>query len=106
MSKQISVVLILTFALLGCASNSGWQSGNTPLPKSTPFDSNQLERAAYLDGFRNGYRAQTSGASLGVELESGPYLHARQLGFQAGVAHARAQQSPNTPPATQIHQAR
>lgn len=85
----------------GCAS-SGWQSDDTPLPASTPFDSNQMARAAYLEGFRSGYRAQASGSAHGLELISGPYLHARQQGFQAGAAHARALQPPETPPASHL----
>lgn len=103
---KLFVCAFIASLFIGCASKSGWQGENTPVPRSTPFDSNQMQRAAYLEGFRSGYRAQTSGSTLGVVLENGPYLHERQLGFQAGVAHARAQQSPDSAPATQIHQAR
>ena len=97
-------LLALCLALAGCVSKN-WQASDVPTPASTPFDSDQLARAAYLDGFRTGYRAQRSGNTLGVHLEGGPYLHARQLGFQAGAAHARAQ-LPDSAPATQIYQAR
>src|SRR5687768_7047949 len=97
-------LLLICFAWIGCAS-SGWQANDVPGPRSTPFDSHQLARNAYLEGYRSGYRAQISGQSMGIELAGGPYLYARRQGFQAGVAHARAQQSPDSAPATQIYQA-
>ena len=102
---SIFVLAFLTSALLGCASNNQWQGDSAPFPTSTPFDSDQLARNAYLEGFRSGYRAQMAGTTLGVQLEGGPYLHARRLGFDAGAAHARAQ-SPESAPATRINQAR
>lgn len=99
---RFGVCVALLFASIGCAS-SGWQAEDVPLPRSTPFDSNQMARAAYLEGFRSGYRAQSSGSRHGLELVSGPYLHARRQGFQAGAAQARAQQPLETAPASQVY---
>lgn len=81
---------LMTFCGSGCAS-TGWNADAVPLPRSTPFDSNQFARNAYLDGFGSGYRAQSSGSAQGVELISGPYAEARRQGFRAGVAHAQAE---------------
>ena len=76
----------------GCA-NDGWQAQNVPLPRATPFDSNEFARTAYLDGFSRGYNAEISGASGSPEMISGPYLQARRQGFHAGAAHARAEKA-------------
>jgi len=84
----------------GCASND-WQAEQVPLPSSTPFDANQMARSAYLEGFRDGFRAQQN-KSNSVELVSGPFREARLAGFQAGAAEARARQGGDVPPATHI----
>ena len=76
--------------LVGCASN-GWQSESVPLPTTTPFDSDQLARNAYLEGYRIGYRAQQSPDQQGVQMLGGPYLYAQQQGFQVGAAQARSE---------------
>ena len=86
---------------MGCASND-WQADQVPLPPSTPYDANQMARTAYLEGFRQGYTAQRN-QSGGVEFVSGPYRDAKQQGFRAGAAEARARQTGDVPPASQIH---
>jgi hypothetical protein len=73
----------------GCATGE-WQASDVPLPTATPFDSNQMARGAYLDGFRQGYHAQRDGSAASVELLGGPYLQPRQQGFHAGAAQARS----------------
>jgi hypothetical protein len=85
----------------GCASNE-WQADQVPLPQSTPYDANQMARTAYLEGFRQGYTAQRN-QSGGVEFVTGPYRDAKQQGFRAGAAEARARQTGDVPPASQIH---
>lgn len=85
--------------VFGCTSK-GWQGSSVPLPRSTPYDSNQLARNAYLEGFRTGYRAQQSPGQHGMNLLSGPYVHAQQQGFQAGAAQARAEFQGEQPPAS------
>ena len=62
---------------IGCATD-GWQAANVPLPRSTPFDSNQFTRNAYLEGFRQGYRAQGGGGLATVETVNGPNAGARR----------------------------
>jgi hypothetical protein len=86
---------------VGCASND-WQAEQVPLPRSTPFDANQMARSAYLEGFREGFRAQQS-QSDSVELVSGPHREAKLAGFRAGAAEARARQPGDVPPASQIN---
>jgi hypothetical protein len=100
--KSLRVILCAgaVFLGLGCASN-GWQAEEAPVPATTPFDSNQMARNAYLEGFRSGYRAQSSG-STAVEMIGGPYLHAREMGFRAGAAAAQAEQGGEAPPATVV----
>jgi len=73
----------------GCATD-GWQASDVPVPRTTPYDSNQMVRAAYLDAFRQGYLAQKDGGPASVDVITGPYELARQQGFNAGVAQARA----------------
>jgi hypothetical protein len=85
-------LLVGLLSIIGCATE-GWQAEEVPLPRSTPFDSNQFARNAYLEGFRQGYTAQSSGGPTAVETVSGPYAEARRHGFYAGAAQARAQQS-------------
>src|SRR5688500_15047467 len=75
---------------IGCASE-GWQGENVPVPRSTPFDSNQFARNAYLEGFRQGYRAQGGDGLATVETVDGPNAEARRQGFYAGAAQARAE---------------
>jgi hypothetical protein len=87
------LMLVLFVSVLlgtGCATGQ-WQAEKIPAPSSTPFDSNQFARNAYLEGFRHGYRAQTSGGPASVETIGGPYVEARRLGFYAGAAHGRAE---------------
>ena len=81
------VILIGLACMIGCATGE-WQGENVPLPRSTPFDSNQLARNAYLEGFREGYRAQNDRVT--IETVDGPYIAARRQGFYAGAAQARA----------------
>ncbi|HVK59446.1 MAG TPA: hypothetical protein VM735_11745 [Candidatus Kapabacteria bacterium] len=99
--KLVSLSACLIW-MCACASNDGWQA-DVPVPSTTPFDSDQMARTAYLEGYRTGYRAQMSPSS-GIELTSGPNLQARRLGFEAGAAQARAGLPPETPPASQVIQ--
>lgn len=94
--SYFGLILALILVLSGCASQ-GWQSADIPLPRSTPYDSNQFARNAYLDGYRSGYRAQQNG-DRGVSLMGGPYQDAQLHGFQAGAAQARAQMTGEVPP--------
>ena len=74
----------------GCATGD-WQADNVPVPNTTPYDGNQLVRQAYLDGFRQGYRAQKSTGLQTVETVGGPNAEARRRGFYAGAAQARSE---------------
>jgi len=87
--KTILAALSLLFA--GACATGEWQASDVPLPTSTPYDSNQMVRAAFLEGFRHGYRAQKDGGPPSVELVTGPYVHAREQGFYVGAAQARAE---------------
>jgi hypothetical protein len=89
--RSIHFAIFLVSALLaaGCSS-TGWKSENIPLPRSTPFDSNQLARQAFLDGFERGYRSEKMGGPSSVELITGPFAEARRQGFNAGVLRARS----------------
>jgi hypothetical protein len=78
---------------VGCATGE-WQAENIPAPRATPFDSNQLARNAYIEGFRQGYRAQSSGGPAAVEMLTGPFVEARRQGFYAGAAQARSESAP------------
>jgi hypothetical protein len=84
----------------GCASN-GWQAEQVPLPTPTPFDANQMARNAYLEGFREGFRAQQN-KSNSIELVGGPNREAKLAGFRAGAAEARARQSGDVAPVSPI----
>ena len=77
--------------LAGCASSGKWQSEKIPYPRSTPFDSDQFARTAYLDGFRTGYRAEAFGAAGTVDMLSEPYKEARRVGYYAGAGQAKAE---------------
>ena len=68
-----------------------------PLPRTTPFDSDQFARSAYLEGFRTGYRAQSSGRRGSVDVLSGPYLFAKQQGYYAGAGQAQAEGQGTSP---------
>ncbi len=86
--------LIAASALLiaaGCATND-WRGAEIPYPSTTPFDSSNFARTAYLDGFARGYQAETSGGGANVEMLAGPYREARRQGYYAGAAQARATQ--------------
>ena len=83
------------FGASGCAT-ADWQAENIPLPRSTPFDSNHFARDAFLEGFRQGYRAQTWGGPATVETVNGPYVGARRQGFYAGAAQARSEGAVDT----------
>ncbi len=103
---MLRLVALLVLFAGGCVSRqpSGqkWQGESVPLPVSTPFDANQFARLAYLEGFRAGYHAQWNRGN-GVELLTGPYGQARELGFHAGAAEARAEMGNShqqAPPAT------
>src|ERR1051325_236746 len=87
--KHLQILLwSITIGLaLGCASNE-WKAHDIPLPRTTPFDSNEFARTAYLQGYRQGYEAQMYGTT-GVEMLTGPYLAARHQGFYVGAAQAR-----------------
>lgn len=87
--KSIFAILSLFFG--GACATGEWQADNVPLPAATPYDSNQMVRTAYLEGFRHGYRAQKDGGPASVELVTGPYVRAREQGFYAGAACARAE---------------
>lgn len=84
-----TILTALSLLFVGCATGE-WQASDVPLPTTTPYDSNQMVRAAFLDGFRHGYHAQKDGGPASVELVTGPYVHAREQGFYAGAAQARA----------------
>jgi hypothetical protein len=74
----------------GCATGK-WTGENIPYPVSTPYDMNVQARAAYLDGFQQGYRSQKSSGISRVETLTGPFVQARQEGFYLGAAQARAE---------------
>ena len=82
----------MCLVLAGCATGE-WQAEQVPLPAATPFDANHFARNAFMEGFRQGYRAQSTGGPAAVELVSGPYLQARKQGFYAGAAQARAERT-------------
>lgn len=86
LKEFLFVVLIVLGA--GCAS-SGLQSENIPYPRSTPFDSNELARNAFMDGFRTGYRSEVYKDGTIVDNLPGPHRDARRLGFYAGAGEAR-----------------
>jgi hypothetical protein len=58
-------------------------------PSSTPFDANIMEREAYLDGYRTGYRAAKAREQIVPDTLAGPFREARKAGFYAGVGQAR-----------------
>jgi hypothetical protein len=95
-ASSLSVAVLL--GTVGCAS-SGWQAVDVPLPRSTPYDSNQFARNAYLEGFRGGYRAQQN-ADRSVSLIGGPYQDAQIHGFRAGAALARSEMPGEVAPAS------
>jgi hypothetical protein len=95
MKIKVGIFIVLLIVLDGCASQ-GWRTHDIPYPAGTPFDANQFARQAYLDGFRSGYIAQQQ--QKGTELISGPFGRARELGFRAGAAEARAQMEGATAP--------
>jgi hypothetical protein len=90
--KNLLFCLILA-AAAGCASTTGWQAENVPFPRATPFDSNELARTAYLDGFERGYRDELSGVHANIEMLTGNYSYAQRQGFYAGAAQARAEKA-------------
>jgi hypothetical protein len=98
------LVVIATCAVmamgLGCASN-GWRAEQVPLPTATPFDANQMARNAYLEGFREGFRAQQN-KSNSIELVGGPHREAKLAGFRAGAAEARSRQTGEVAPASPV----
>lgn len=104
--KRGVLVLALgcVLSICGCASQ-GWQSADVPLPRSTPFDSNEFARNAYLEGYRAGYRAQRSG-DRGVSLVDGPYQAAQMQGFRAGASQALSEMSGEVPPVTPMESGR
>ena len=73
--------------LAGCAS---WQADEVPLPSATPFDSNHAHSVAYLDAFRDGYRAGAREGRISQEVITGPNRFARELGWRAGATQAIA----------------
>ncbi|HEV8542916.1 MAG TPA: hypothetical protein VGR78_11035 [Verrucomicrobiae bacterium] len=91
--KNVLFCLILAVAAAGCASTTGWQAENVPFPRTTPFDSNEFARAAYLDGFERGYRDELSGVQANIEMLNGNYSYAQRQGFYAGAAQARAEKA-------------
>ena len=68
-----------------------------PLPQTTPVDANPMARAAYLEAYRDGYRSARMGDNRSIDRVSGPYLFARRLGWQAGVADGARGADPNAP---------
>ena len=94
LGEVLAAALILAGAAVwnGCAT-SGWQAEEIPYPRSTPFDSDEFARTAYLDGFRSGYRAELAGDPTMVDMFTGPYPRARRMGFLAGVSFARGEKS-------------
>jgi hypothetical protein len=102
MKIPLGLILVCAGTALGVGCASGkWQAEQIPVPRSTPFDGNQLARNAFLEGYREGFRAQKNN-SQGVELVSGPYREAKLAGFRAGAAEARATQTGDTAPASPI----
>jgi hypothetical protein len=100
MKLPLGLILVCAGTALGGGCTSGkWQAEQIPVPRSTPFDANQMARNAFLDGYREGYRAQKNN-SQGVALVSGPYREAKLAGFRAGAAEARATQTGDTAPAS------
>lgn len=89
--KNWLIVLMLALAAAGCTTTSEWQAEDIPYPRTTPFDSNEFARTAYLDGFRSGYRSVASGGSRSIDLLTEPNVEARRLGYYAGAAQARAE---------------
>lgn len=85
--KRLCLSLLLCLLGLGCASN-GWHGESIPYPRATPFDSNEMARTYFLEGFRTGYRSVKNGVPVSQEMLTGPHERAQRLGFQAGVAEA------------------
>jgi hypothetical protein len=100
--KLLFSVLTLSVLLMmcGCASQSQ-QANAIPMPTSTPFDSDQMARMAYLEGYRQGYRAVAAGTVGGFDMISGSYRFARELGWRAGASQAQSQRSA-PPPSLQV----
>ncbi len=79
--------LLAAFVLAGCASMPSGDS--VALPSTTPFDADPMARAAYLQGFSEGYHAVGSGRLGSVDVIQGPHKLAREMGWRAGVVTAQ-----------------
>ena len=78
---------LLVLALVLGASCASISDEHIVLPDSTPFDTDALARANYLDAYRDGYRAAVKGHNTAPDFFiRGPYRFARELGWRAGVA--------------------
>jgi hypothetical protein len=91
-ARDVFLAALILLAV-GCASHPRWESENVPMPRSTPYDANEFARNAYLEGFRSGYRAESSGMGAPVDLMTPPNVHARRLGYHAGAAAARSERA-------------
>jgi hypothetical protein len=78
-----SLALVALVALVGCATAQN--EAVVAQPASTPFDANPMARAAYLDAYRDGYRAAISGGVTATDTIRGPHRFAQEVGWRAGV---------------------
>ncbi len=81
-------ILLFGLAVAGCASVA-----KVPLPAKTPYDQNPKARAAYLDGYRAGYRHFVSAhhVSWPDVFSNDPVAKARMFGFYDGQSYAEEQ---------------
>ena len=83
-------LILLSACVLGACSSPPKQAARNhrvevPLPATTPFDASPEDRAAYLDGYREGYASARSGNFIHRTYDRNFYdLPPRLQGWQVG----------------------
>jgi hypothetical protein len=90
-TKLLLSLLCLAVVLICASCESTPPARNIPnptLPQTTPFDQNPMARQAYLEAYRDGYRAAARGEDTSTDRIREPFRFAKELGWRAGVTDA------------------